>query len=231
MPFILLLLLFFIAPWAGFIALLLFVIFFLVFIPLGFAASSFIWLIAGPTQLFKVLFNKKVRKNHGLEHGTIHVLEESLGRCNIEGMAYDDGFSLRGLVDPASALYAARVALERMKRGESSLAVHPRCGTTIVVINTLSSLLFIVLLLATGTMGLLNVIVALLLSHLLGPALSTVVQRYVTTDSDVEDIEITGVEVRAVNTGWGGFSVYGPSQLFIRTRRKSEAIQPEVLFP
>ena len=230
MPFLFLLLMFFIAPWLGMVALLFFLVFFIVLLPLGFAASSFMWLIVGPTQLFRVLFNKKVRKNHALEHGTIHILEESLGQCNIEGMSYDNGFSLRGLVEPAAALYAARVALERMNRGESSLAIHPRCGTTVVVINTLSSLLFILLLLATGSLSLLNVIIALIAAHVLGPVMSSVVQRYVTTDSDVQGLEITGIEVRAANRGFGGIYVYGPSQLFIRTRQKSNVIEPEVLF-
>lgn len=230
MPFLLLLLMFFVAPWAGLVALLFFVVFFLILLPLGFAASSFMWLIVGPTQLFRVLFNKKVRKNHALEHGAIHVLEESLGRCNIEGMSYEDGFSLKGLVEPSVALYAAQEALERMKRGESSLAIHPRCGTTVVVVNTLSSLLFILLLLSTGSLSVLNVVIALFIAHILGPMTSSLAQRYITTDSNVRSLEISGIEVRSAHKSLGGMYVYGPTQLFIRTRQKSQVLEPEVLF-
>ena len=89
--FFLLLLLF--APWALGLFLVFLLIFLFVFIPLGFAAQSFMWLILGPGQLLRVLFNKKVRRNHALEHATVNVIEERYGPSNIAGMAYEDGFT------------------------------------------------------------------------------------------------------------------------------------------
>jgi hypothetical protein len=142
--FFLLLLLF--APWALGLFLVFLLIFLFVFIPLGFAAQSFMWLILGPGQLLRVLFNKKVRRNHALEHATVNVIEERYGPSNIAGMAYEDGFTLKGTLDPYLALAAAREGLYRMSRGERKLAVHPRCGTTIVVTNTLAAIVFVGLL-------------------------------------------------------------------------------------
>ena len=80
---ILFLLLLFFAPWALGFVLLFLLIFLLVFVPLGFAAQSFVWLILGPGQLVRILFNKKVRRNHALEHATVNVIEERYGPTNI----------------------------------------------------------------------------------------------------------------------------------------------------
>ncbi len=229
MPFLVLaLVLLFLIPWLG-LLLFAFFLFFLVLIPLGFAARSFVWLILGPRELFRILVDRDVRRNHALEHATIHVLESRLGPMPVTGMAYRNGFSIGAPINPKMALDAAKEGLARLQGGERRLAVHPRCGTTVVVTNTLSALLFILLLFLTGNLNILTVIVALLAAHLLGPLSSRYVQEYVTTATDVENLRVTGVETRSRPASIMGMRVVLPAELFIYTSPSKGETVVEVL--
>ena len=71
----------------------------------------------------------RVRRNHGLEHATIHVLN---GRnYRLSGRSGESGFILVGDVPTAQVESAVAEALSRMKAGEHKLAVHPNCGTNL----------------------------------------------------------------------------------------------------
>lgn len=229
MPLLILLVLFFLMPWLAFILLVFFLLSLVLLIPLGFAGRSVLWLVLGPTQLFKLMFNRKVRQNHALEHGTIHLIEEQFGSANIEGMAFENGFTLKVGLDPQIVLDAARKALARMKKGEKQLAVHPRCGTTIVVVNVLASLIFLILLFASGHLGLINVLLALMAANFIGPFTSRIVQAGVTTLSDVSDLEITGIEVRNGTRSMGGLTLLTPGELFIATRTGKGSVVVEIV--
>lgn len=229
MPLLILFILFFLVPWLALILLIFFLFSLVLLIPLGFAGRSVLWLVLGPTQLFKLLFNRRVRQNHALEHGTIHLLEDRFGTANIEGMAFENGFTLKVSLDPMTVLEAARSALQRLQEGESGLAIHPRCGTTIVVINVISSLIFIVLLFATGHLGLVNVLLALLIANFIGPFASKLVQAGITTTSDVSDLEVTGVEIRNGTRTMGGLIFFSPGELFVATRFGHNDVVVEIL--
>lgn len=82
----------------------------------------------------------KIRRNHGLEHATVHVLTRRLGRLSLVGRSDWNGFTLYGPVDTAEVNYAAHEALRRLRQGESDLAVHPRCGTVLVTTGILTAL-------------------------------------------------------------------------------------------
>lgn len=229
MPLLLVaLILLFVMPWLGLLFLGAFV-FLILLVPLGFAARSLVWLVIGPKELFRVLSNKKVRRNHALEHGTINVIEEKYGIPMMSGLASEEGFTVNGPVSGDLALGAAREALERLKRGERNLAVHERCGTTIVVVNTLMSVVFILLLLFTGSLGLFTVILALGASWLLGPYAGRYAQVYMTTATDVEGVEIVGIEGRSRWTRVMGMRVMTPGEAFIRTRMRGEPLKAEVI--
>ncbi|MBO8153774.1 DUF6391 domain-containing protein [Thermovirga sp.] len=229
MPLLILGILFlFVMPWLGVLflgfALLLFIL-----IPLGFAAKSLVWLFIGPKELFKVMSNKKVRKNHALEHATINVIEERYGIDMLSGISTEEGFSVNGPVSPAIALSAASEALARLKRGEKGLAIHARCGTTIVVVNTLSSLIFILALIATDSLGLWTVLLAISVSWLLGPYMSRLAQAHITTLAEVDDIVIAGAEVKPREIGVWSMRFLVPGEIFIRTRTLGEPLKVEVL--
>jgi len=75
----------------------------------------------------------RIRSNHALEHGTLHVLQEKGVKLPLGGISDAGGFWIYGELDTELILEAAREALQRLAAGESSLAVHPNCGTNLAV--------------------------------------------------------------------------------------------------
>lgn len=221
MPFLILILLsLFVAPWLGLFILAFFLVFLLILVPLGFAARSFLWLFMGPRQLLAILFNRRVRRNHALEHATAHVLEGRFGAWGqVSGYAVEQGFYLSCNVPPEEIFDAASEALKRLAGGERELAVHGKCGTTLVVTNLLSSLVFILLLAVGGALSWMNVLIALLVANFLGTGASRFVQKFVTTDANVGGMQILGVEVAPVTRTMGGVRIYGGNQILVRTRQ------------
>ncbi len=82
----------------------------------------------------------RIRRNHGFEHATIHVLSKRNRNLSLVGRSDWNGFSLYGAVDTAEVQVAASEALQRLRQGEASLAVHPRCGTVLATTGLLTAL-------------------------------------------------------------------------------------------
>src|SRR5260221_12742627 len=74
-------------------------------------------------------FVRWTRRNHGLEHATVHVLSSRIKNLSIAGRSDHTGFYLCGQVSTSDVESAAAEALQRMRNGEDELAVHPNCGT------------------------------------------------------------------------------------------------------
>lgn len=74
----------------------------------------------------------RIRRNHGLEHATIHVLSRRSPNTPMAGHSDTGGFWLLGELDTELIRASAAEALQRMKNGEHKLAVHPNCGTNFV---------------------------------------------------------------------------------------------------
>jgi hypothetical protein len=74
----------------------------------------------------------RVRRNHGLEHATIHILSRRTQKTPMAGHSDTGGFWLIGELDTDLIRTCAEEALRRMKNGEHKLAVHPNCGTNFV---------------------------------------------------------------------------------------------------
>ncbi|RJQ41330.1 MAG: hypothetical protein C4545_06910 [Anaerolineaceae bacterium] len=74
----------------------------------------------------------KVRSNHALEHATLHVLSTEVTRARVSGLSDAGGFWLLGEVPTALVFESARGALERMKAGDTGLAMHDNCGSNLV---------------------------------------------------------------------------------------------------
>ena len=72
-----------------------------------------------------------VRRNHALEHATIHVLTERLPGLRLVGRSDWGGFTLYGPVDTAQVSAAVSAAMARLSAGEKDLAIHPQCGTNL----------------------------------------------------------------------------------------------------
>ena len=84
----------------------------------------------------------RIRRNHGLEHASIHVLSEKHDGFSAQGNSNHRGFYLNiyGDVPEAEVTAAVEEAFTRMKGGEHSLAVHPNCGTVLLTTATLTTL-------------------------------------------------------------------------------------------
>jgi hypothetical protein len=82
----------------------------------------------------------KIRRNHGLEHATLHVLSERYPNISLAGHSSTGGFWLLGDVPSHEVRSAVDEALERMRKGESDLAVHSNCGTNFVTSGTIAGL-------------------------------------------------------------------------------------------
>jgi hypothetical protein len=83
---------------------------------------------------------RRTRRNHGLEHATVHVLSGRIKNLSIAGRSDGGGFWLMGDVSTDQVESAAAEALQRMQNGEHELAVHPNCGTGLVTTGLMASM-------------------------------------------------------------------------------------------
>ena len=84
----------------------------------------------------------RIRRNHALEHATIHLLSDKFKHFGAQGNATPAGFHLNifGEITPEAVAAAAHDALERMKKGDHQLALHPNCGTVHLTMATAATL-------------------------------------------------------------------------------------------
>ncbi|MCP5100019.1 MAG: hypothetical protein GY943_31075 [Chloroflexi bacterium] len=84
----------------------------------------------------------RIRRNHGLEHATIHVLSEKHRNFSAQGNSDHRGFHLNiyGDITEEDVYNAVEEAYTRMKKGEHQLAVHPNCGTVLLTTATMATL-------------------------------------------------------------------------------------------
>jgi len=82
----------------------------------------------------------RIRRNHGLEHATLHVLASRLPRQSVAGHSDWNGFWIIGNLKTEALASAVEEALQRLRSGEAGLAVHPNCGTNLVASGVLAGL-------------------------------------------------------------------------------------------
>lgn len=148
--------------------------------PLRRALLSGLRALTIPVELVRTAVNPRLRANHALEHATINVIEERCGPSRLTGVAYPDGFVIRGISDGRVVEAAARLALARLQRGERGLALHARCGTSAATAGFLVAVVFLAVMLNLGLVSPLAVVAAMLVAYALGPPLGRLVQRLLT---------------------------------------------------
>lgn len=194
---------------------------FLFLLPYVFTFNSLYNIITIPWQILKIALDKRVRKNHSLEHATINALEERYGRpLQVGGLAHSNGFSLSGpdLPPPYEVMSAVREGHFRMINGEKDLAIHPRCGTSIAAANFLFSLTFILVLFSSHRLSLLNVIVAFLLANILANPFGRILQRLFTTYANVDDVVVQDIYIQPTSYGLSFMIMLNPNRsYFIKT--------------
>lgn len=146
----------------------------------------------------------RTRRNHGLEHATIHLLSKTVKHRPLAGHSDSNGFWILGEVPTEEMASAVTEALARLQNGERHLAIHPNCGTNFATYGVAAGLaaflglaganrfrdklerLPLVTVLATGAL-------------ILAQPLAFRLQEHVTTSGDPGDLQI--VEIRKTTVG------------------------------
>lgn len=136
-----------------------------------------------------------IRRNHALEHATVHLLSRRGPYNQVMGRTTTDGFYIYGPVETQEVAAAASEALARLRAGEHELAIHPRCGTNLAVAGLLAGLSSF--LVWGGKERRLTKLPRLLLAStvavIAAQPLGLLVQERLTTSTDLEEVTIKGV--------------------------------------
>ena len=142
-------------------------------------------------------FILETRRNHALEHATLHMLAHT-HTGTMAGHSNPTGFFLLGNFSTQDVWAAATEALERLRGGESGLAIHAGCGTNMATTALLAgTFAWSVLRLAKSTLMKILLmplavffgVVGFLISRPLGPVL----QQRITTEANMGDMQIIDI--------------------------------------
>jgi Domain of unknown function (DUF6391) len=145
----------------------------------------------------------ETRRNHALEHATLHVLARA-HPAPLAGHSNPTGYFILGDMTTDDLRAAAQEAWTRLNAGEHELAIHPGCGTNLATTMLLAgTLAWLPLKGRRSTLGRVAILplalafaaLGVALARPLGPAL----QQRVTTEADLGNLQI--VEVRRVRNG------------------------------
>jgi hypothetical protein len=140
----------------------------------------------------------ETRRNHAVEHATLHILARNFKNQTMGGHSNPTGFYLMGNFTRDDIQTAADEAMERLRAGESGLAIHEGCGTNIATSTLLpATMAFVPMQRARSTFwrfmlipfAILLAVFGYFLSKPLGPWL----QRNVTTEAELGDMRIVDI--------------------------------------
>ena len=140
----------------------------------------------------------RIRRNHGLEHATLHMLAQRSPRRSMAGHSDGGGFWIVGEFSTEEIKSAVEEGLKRMRSGEPGLAVHPNCGTNFVTSGVLAGVVSAGAMFGAGNwrqklerlpMAALLATLALIVAQPLGLAL----QEQVTTCGQPGDLQIVRI--------------------------------------
>ena len=140
---------------------------------------------------------RKVRRNHGLEHATIHILTRRVKGVKMSGRSSANGFILIGDVSTIQVEAAVNDALQRMRNGEQGLAIHPNCGTNLVTTGMLTSVVALANLSGPSRVPgdrFARLLVSMMLAILISQPLGMSLQRHFTTDGDPGDLDLVKIK-------------------------------------
>lgn len=144
-------------------------------------------------------FIARIRRNHGLEHATIHVLAQQNPRLRVMGRTTAGGFYLYGDLTIKEVRAAVEQALSRLQGGETHLAVHPHCGTNVATGGFLAGLCAFIALWPRARRRLDQLplaIMAATLAIIAAQPLGLILQAQVTTSSDVRNLIVKRITHR-----------------------------------
>src|SRR5437773_735323 len=146
-----------------------------------------------------ILFGRRIRQNHALEHATITILSGMIPDLRVSARSSSTGFIIFGDIDLGQLRRALDEALARLQAGEAELAIHPNCGTNLAVGVSLMTI---------GTMlgmsssklrtRVASATVAMLAGLVAARPLGEFVQRHVTTLPDLQGVRVTDIGRRKI---------------------------------
>lgn len=146
-----------------------------------------------------ILFGRRIRQNHALEHATITILSDLVPDLRVSARSNSNGFIIFGDVDLGKLRLALDDALRRLQAGEAELAIHPNCGTNLAVGVSLVTLGTMLGMISGQTRTRVATAAASSVAGLLGARpLGEFVQKYVTTLPDLQGVRVTGIERRKI---------------------------------
>ena len=148
-------------------------------------------------------FILETRRNHALEHATLHMLART-HKINMGGHSNPTGFFIFGELGTADIRTALNEAYTRLRGGESDLAIHPGCGTNLVATAFLPGTLAWLPFQSTRSTRLRLLLLPLAIlfgvfGFILSKPLGTWMQRNLTTEADLGNMQI--VDVTLVRKG------------------------------
>lgn len=136
----------------------------------------------------------RVRRHHAIEHATVTLLSERHPDLRIVGRSDSTGFHIYGEVERDELDDAARRGLARLQSGERALAIHPRCGTNLVIAGLLTALAAVLAIGRKPSWGKIpNVILATTFAGFIAQPLGAKFQERVTTSPDARSARIAGI--------------------------------------
>ena len=131
----------------------------------------------------------RTRRNHGLEHATLHILTSRFPSHRFAGHSDKKGFWIVGDVSTEDVRLAVDEAYTRLTTGDHHLALHPNCGTNFVAAGILASLGSTIALAGSGNrfrdkLGRLPLVVSIAtLAFIFSRPLGLALQEYITTSA------------------------------------------------
>jgi hypothetical protein len=140
----------------------------------------------------------ETRRNHALEHATIHILSAKYSDRHLAGHSNPTGFFILGNVSTEDLKSSVTEALTRLRAGQRELAIHPGCGTNFATTALLAGSLAWLPLSGAKSLRrrfwLLPFAVAFgLLGYLISQPLGPLLQAKVTTEADLGDLRIESI--------------------------------------
>lgn len=151
-----------------------------------------------PNSLLELPFVLETRRNHALEHATLHVLADKYPTKPMAGHSNPTGFFILGNLPTEDVQSAVKQALTRLRAGESDLAIHAGCGTNIAT-SALVAGTFAWFALRGGksTLGKLVrlplAVVFALVGSIVSQPLGPVIQARITTDAEMGNLQVVDV--------------------------------------
>jgi hypothetical protein len=82
---------------------------------------------------------RRTRQHHAIEHATLHLLASRIPGRRMAGYSDAGGFTIFGDLPLEQVRRAVSDALLHLQAGESSLAIHPNCGTNLAVTGIMAT--------------------------------------------------------------------------------------------